>query len=898
VKPFDVNGAFRPPEHAVRELAIRGAGATLFSSGLTLVVQVISTVILARLLTPADFGLVTIVTTFSLLLVNFGGNGITEAVIQWGEVTDALASNLFWINVGAGVVLTLAFAASGSLLAWFFKDPPVARIAIGVSLSILATSVSVLHQALLKRAMRFPETSANEIISRALSLPIAILLAWAGWGYWALVANAVVQPLFQSIGAWYLCRWVPGRPRRVAGTASIMQFAMHVYGRFTVNYSARNLDNLLVGRFFQAQALGFYKKAYDLFTLPAGSVMSGLSNVAVSALSRLNHDLVQYKRFLLSALAVMAFVGMGLGVDLALIGKELIRLLLGPGWEPAGRIFTFFGPGIGIMFLYYTHGWIHLSIGRADRWFRWGIVEFVFTALLFVLALPWGPVGVAVAWTVSFWVLTVPAFWYAGKPINLGVGAVIAVVWRYILASLLAGGLCAAGIREFGLSLAPANEGAALARIVTISLSFGVLYLGAVLLLHQGFEPLQQVAGLVIDMVPWRMFSRPSPAVATVWEPEPGAPSPIGVSSEPLVSILIPAYNAENWIADTLRSALEQTWPRKEIIVVDDGSTDRTVEIARWFESAGVCVVTQNNLGGSAARNKAFSLSQGDYIQWLDADDLLAPDKIARQMDVARQCESKRVLLSSAWGKFIYRHRRATFIPTGLWSDLSRVEWLLCKMGQNVYMQTATWLVSRALTEAAGPWDTRLLGDDDGEYFCRVLLASEGTRFVPESRIYYRGPGVAFRGLSYIGNSTRKLDAHWLSMRLHIGYLLSLENSERTRAACLRFLQESLIYFYPERADILQQAEQMARELGGELGVPTLSWKYSWMAALFGWRLAKAGQEVLLKFRWSLEKVWDHALFRIERRKAAVNLGLERAGRSPVGERPDQVKSMRVSGVE
>ncbi len=215
-------------------------------------------------------------------------------------------------------------------------------------------------------------------------------------------------------------------------------------------------------------------------------------------------------------------------------------------------------------------------------------------------------------------------------------------------------------------------------------------------------------------------------------------------TSKPLVSILIPAFNAQEWIAGAIRSAMAQTWESKEIIVVDDGSSDQTLRIAQQFESAKVHVVTQKQQGAAAARNKAFSLSQGDYIQWLDADDLLAPDKIEKQMDALERCGSKRTLLSSAWGKFIYRYYRAEFTPTGLWRDLSRLEWLLCKLGDNVYMQTASWLVSRELTEAAGPWDTRLLGDDDGEYFCRVLLASDGVRFVPESKVLLPWARVSF----------------------------------------------------------------------------------------------------------------------------------------------------------
>lgn len=336
---------------------------------------------------------------------------------------------------------------------------------------------------------------------------------------------------------------------------------------------------------------------------------------------------------------------------------------------------------------------------------------------------------------------------------------------------------------------------------------------------------------------------------------------------QPLVSILIPAYNAQEWIADTLHSALAQTWERIEIIVVDDGSTDRTVAIAQQFESNCVRVVTQKNQGAAAARNTAFALSRGDYIQWLDADDVLAPDKIARQMEAIGEHGSRKVLLSSEFGRFLYRQQRAEFIPTELWKDLSPVEWLLRKLGKNVYMQTATWLVSRELTEAAGLWDTRLLSDDDGEYFCRVLCASEGVRFVPGARVYYRAPGVAFGGsLSYIGASELKIRAHWISMQLHIDYLLSMEDSGRVRAACLKYLQTCFIYYYPEMNDIVKEVEQLATKLGGQIQAPKLSWKYAWMRPLMGWRLAKRSRVSLLRLKWRLKKSLDEMLFKFDGR--------------------------------
>jgi glycosyltransferase involved in cell wall biosynthesis len=330
---------------------------------------------------------------------------------------------------------------------------------------------------------------------------------------------------------------------------------------------------------------------------------------------------------------------------------------------------------------------------------------------------------------------------------------------------------------------------------------------------------------------------------------------------KPLVSILVPAYNAEEWIADTLRSAIAQSWEPKEIIVVEDGSTDQTLSIARQFESDCVRIVAQTNQGAAAARNNAFSLSKGDYIQWLDADDLLAPDKIATQMAVLDHSRRRRTLLSGAWGKFMYRADHAEFIPSALWADLSPVEWLLCKMGQNLYMQTATWLVSRELAEAAGPWNTKLLGDDDGEYFCRVLLASDGVRFVPESKVYYRDSGS--NRLSYIGLSHRKMEAQWHSMQLHIAYIRSLEDSERVRAACVTYLRNWMIHFYPERPDIFREAEKKAAEFGASLEIPQLCWKYAWIDTLFGWKVAKRAQLFLPQLRSSVKRYWDKTLFTI-----------------------------------
>ena len=334
---------------------------------------------------------------------------------------------------------------------------------------------------------------------------------------------------------------------------------------------------------------------------------------------------------------------------------------------------------------------------------------------------------------------------------------------------------------------------------------------------------------------------------------------------KPLVSILIPAYNAEEWIADTLRSAVSQTWAHKEIIVVDDGSKDQTAAAASRFASNEVKVVTVKNQGAAAARNHALRLSQGDFIQWLDADDLLAPDKVERQLAALRETDSKRILLSSPWANFNYRPQRARFIPTSLWHDLTPVEWLLRKMGENLHMQTATWLTSRELAEAAGPWDTRLISDDDGEYFCRVLLASEGTRFVPEARVFYRVTSSS--RWSFIGTSDKKKNAMVLSMKLHMKYLRSLEESERVHKACLTYMQNWFGSFYPERPDLVAELQEIAAQMTGHLEPPRIGWKYAWMQPLFGREAAKHAQTMLPQWKATAIRSWDKAMHWLETRK-------------------------------
>jgi glycosyltransferase involved in cell wall biosynthesis len=331
-----------------------------------------------------------------------------------------------------------------------------------------------------------------------------------------------------------------------------------------------------------------------------------------------------------------------------------------------------------------------------------------------------------------------------------------------------------------------------------------------------------------------------------------------------LVSILIPAYNAERWIRDTMLSAINQTWPNKEVIVVDDGSSDDTVKIAKMLESETVKVITQANTGACGARNNALRHAQGDYIQWLDADDLLHPEKIALQLTQSNGGRESRTLLTCAWGKFFFRTHKAKFTPDALWQNLGPVEWIMSKFLHNVWMNPAVWLVSRHMTELAGPWDGRLSlsGDDDGEYICRVAAVCEEVKFIPDARCYYRIGNAGSLNMN-MGKSRKRIESLVLSLRLSIEHLRSLEDSERTRIACVKHLQTWFPMVCEGGCDLAEEIGSLARELGGSLRRDRISWKYYPIELLFGPEMAKRSMSRWRESKLRMQRNWDRALYEL-----------------------------------
>lgn len=320
----------------------------------------------------------------------------------------------------------------------------------------------------------------------------------------------------------------------------------------------------------------------------------------------------------------------------------------------------------------------------------------------------------------------------------------------------------------------------------------------------------------------------------------------------PLVSILIPCYNAEATLAATVESALAQTWPNKELVIVSDGSTDDTLKVAYGFARPGVLVVEQPNRGASAARNTAYEACKGDFIQFLDADDLLSPDKIEKQVRHLEQHAD--CVATCQWARFYTDPEEARFDPDDpTWRDFEPTELLRLFFAENRMMHPAAWLVPRAIAEAAGPWDERLSLDDDGEYFCRVMLASRGVRFVPGARTYYRSGLVG--SLSHL-SSQRGWESQLLATSLCTEALLARDNSPEAQRACADRFQRFVHAAYPSVSALRRKAEMRVGELGGSDVRPDAGPMLRPFARLFGWKAAARVRRLVYRLGYQKLGYW------------------------------------------
>jgi O-antigen/teichoic acid export membrane protein len=424
--------------------SIRGATVSLGGQAAKFALQIGSTVILARLLTPGDFGLVAMVTAVTGFVTCVKDAGLSAATVQREEIDHAAISTLFWINLALSAALMLVVAALAPAIALLYGDPRLVWITLGLAGCFIFSGLTVQHQALLRRQMRFGTLVGIDLVALVIGITAAIAAAAMGAGYWSLVAMVAATSAANAAGVWVLCAWRPGLPSRSAKVRGMLAFGGNLTLSSVVNNGARNLDNVLIGSVWGATLLGAYTKAYQLLLLPFQQFAAPITAVALPVLSRLQADGERFRRYFRNGIFFLTVLGMPVIAFAFVMAGDLVLLVLGDQWTAAVPIFRALAPAAFIETFNVANGWAFTPFGRTDRYLRCVIVSSAVIVAAFAIGLSWGAIGVACGYSIARIVLRVPQAIYAFRGTPLRLGDLGAAIWRPAAASLLAASLLAA----------------------------------------------------------------------------------------------------------------------------------------------------------------------------------------------------------------------------------------------------------------------------------------------------------------------------------------------------------------------------------------------------------------------------------------------------------------------
>jgi O-antigen/teichoic acid export membrane protein len=394
--------------------AVRGGAVSIAGQGARFIIQTGSTMILARLLVPSDFGLIAMVTAVTGFATLFKDLGLSMATVQKDQINHEQISKLFWVNVAVSLLIASAIAGIAPIIAWFYNEPRLLMITITMAPVFLLGGLTVQHQAPLQRQMRFMALAMIQVVSMAFGVGVAIAFSFFGAGYWALVMMHLASALAIAAGVWLLCDWRPGGFGRKSEIKSMLTFGANLTGFNILNYFSRNLDNVLIGKAWGPVSLGYYSKAYALLMLPISQITAPIAHVAIPVLSRLQKEPDEYARYFYRAINVIAFITMPMIMFLAAFSQEIILIVLGGQWTDAAPIFKVLAFAALLQPVTNPTGWVYISLGQTNRMLRWALFAAPVTILSFFIGLPWGAIGVAAAYTVtSLTALTFPNLWWA-----------------------------------------------------------------------------------------------------------------------------------------------------------------------------------------------------------------------------------------------------------------------------------------------------------------------------------------------------------------------------------------------------------------------------------------------------------------------------------------------------
>ena len=406
-------------EHLKADLkgrSVRGGVVTISAQIIKFGLTLVANIVLARLLTPEAYGLVGMVLAITGFMTLFQDLGLAMATVQKDEINHRQVSTLFWINLGVSLAITLVTMAIASMIAQLYREPRLLWITIALATGITLSGLGTQHAALLKRQMQYTKLVVNDIVSQFIGVTAGIIAARYGLDYWSLVIYPLVTAGMQTIGFWSLCRWFPGLPVWNHEIQSMLKFGGNLTGFGVINYLARNVDNILIGKYWGAYQLGLYAKAYQLLLLPLNQINAPIMNVAVPVLSRLSDAPERYRRTYLRILEKLILLTMPLVVFMIVSADWLIRLLLGDQWTEARIIFIWLAIAGIFQPIAGSVGWIFITQGQTDRMFKWGIIGASTSLIAFLVGLPWGAVGVAASYATIWTLITMPLlFFYVGR---------------------------------------------------------------------------------------------------------------------------------------------------------------------------------------------------------------------------------------------------------------------------------------------------------------------------------------------------------------------------------------------------------------------------------------------------------------------------------------------------
>lgn len=425
----------------LKRKSVRGAAFMASGNAADILVRLLSIAVLARLLSPEDFGLMAMVTALTGIVDGFRDFGLSAATVQRPDITHRQVTNLFWFNVLVGASLALALSATAPLIAAFYQHDQLIGICLLLSAVFVWNGLSVQHEALMMRQLRQGELAAIRLFASVASTLIAIGLAVDGWGYWSLVWREVARSVMLTLGVWLCCRWIPGLPRRNVGTKKLIRFGGELSLTHLLSALIANVDRLLVGRFYGANVVGMYRQAQQLLLAPIEQLNGPIMGIAQPALSALQNDPPRYRRYYEKVVFLVTLGTLPLGLFVAICAEEITLLMLGEAWMDAAVFVQIFGVAAAIRPAIATSAVVLVTTGRSTRFLVLAILHSTVLTLMLLVGLYGGPTGVALAYTGTTFLLMWPKLYYSFQDTPATMGG----FFRAIRVPLVAGlGMAAA----------------------------------------------------------------------------------------------------------------------------------------------------------------------------------------------------------------------------------------------------------------------------------------------------------------------------------------------------------------------------------------------------------------------------------------------------------------------